>query len=134
MGGRIYQVIQGPSKNPKPGKERLRLVFDRNRLDTTTLKKGDRIWKTSDPALEKQLRQTYEHVSPQVDYRSSLRSTVNSDSPWSSQQPASGAIARSLSETPFEGRSNTLERGEPEETTRSPGGLRISPRGSSSAS
>ena len=103
MGGRIFQVIQGPSKNPKPGKERLRLVFDRNRLDTTTLKKGDRIWKTSDPALEKQLRQTYEHVSPQADLQVIFEVHGQLGQPLElTAKLASGAIARSLSETPLQ--------------------------------
>ena len=103
MGGRIFQVIHGPSKNPKPGKERLRLVFDRDRLDTTTLKKGDRIWKTSDPALEKQLRQTYEHVSPQADLQVIFEVHGQLGQPLKlTAKLATGAIARSLSETPLQ--------------------------------
>jgi U32 family peptidase len=47
QGGRIWE-IRGKS-----------LFFQRGHIDFTKLKPGDRIWKTSDPKLEKELRKTF---------------------------------------------------------------------------
>ena len=47
QGGRIYQ-IKGQ-----------RLFFQHRLIDFSKLKKGDRVWKTSDPALEKRLQQSF---------------------------------------------------------------------------
>jgi putative protease len=55
-GGRIYQVI------PK-GKE-VQLHFGRQAVNLRRIQVGDRVWKTSDPALEKELQQTYAGNQP----------------------------------------------------------------------
>ncbi|MBD2429137.1 U32 family peptidase [Phormidium sp. FACHB-1136] len=55
-GGRIYQVI------PK-GKE-VALEFGRQAVNFNRIRVGDRLWKTSDPALDKELRQTYAGDTP----------------------------------------------------------------------
>ena len=55
-GGRIYQVI------PK-GKE-VALEFGRQAVNFNRVQVGDRLWKTSDPALDKELRQTYAGDTP----------------------------------------------------------------------
>jgi putative protease len=55
-GGRIYQVI------PK-GKE-VALEFGRQAVNFSRIRVGDRLWKTSDPALDKELRQTYAGDTP----------------------------------------------------------------------
>ncbi len=51
QGGRVFAV------------EGQRLTFARGRLDFARLKAGDRVWKTSDPALDKRLRATFEKES-----------------------------------------------------------------------
>jgi putative protease len=48
QGGRIYQI----AKN--------RLYFQHGKIDFSQIKSGHRIWKTDDPQLNKQLRQSYE--------------------------------------------------------------------------
>ncbi|MFM7362917.1 MAG: DUF3656 domain-containing protein [Cuspidothrix sp.] len=56
-GGRIYEVI------PK-GKEVI-LTFGRNNLNLRKIHIGDKVWKTSDPELDKQIRQSYVGENPQ---------------------------------------------------------------------
>lgn len=56
-GGRIYGVVS-------KGKETM-LTFGRNDLDLRQVHIGDRIWKTSDPELDKQLRQSFAAENPQ---------------------------------------------------------------------
>jgi len=56
-GGRVYTVEQ-------QGKETM-LTFGRRDLDLRRVKVGDRLWKTSDPELDKHLRQSYAGDSPQ---------------------------------------------------------------------
>jgi putative protease len=51
-GGRVFEVEE------RGGTVVLR--FGRGRLDVARVKRGDRVWKTSDPALEGRLRGTYE--------------------------------------------------------------------------
>ncbi|BAZ80311.1 U32 family peptidase [Sphaerospermopsis kisseleviana CS-549] len=55
-GGRIYELI------PK-GKEVI-LTFGRNNLNIHKINIGDKVWKTSDPELDKQIRQSYEGEYP----------------------------------------------------------------------
>ena len=47
QGGRIYQI------------KGMRYYFQHGRLDFTKFKPGDRVWKTDDPALDRQLRQSF---------------------------------------------------------------------------
>lgn len=56
QGGRIYQV-------DAVGKE-TRLQFGRNALKLRRIHPGDKVWKTSDPALDKELQQTYSGDQP----------------------------------------------------------------------
>ena len=48
QGGRVFEVWDN------------RLTFARGKVDFSILKPGDRVWKTSDPALDKRLRATFE--------------------------------------------------------------------------
>ncbi|RYD28295.1 MAG: U32 family peptidase, partial [Verrucomicrobiaceae bacterium] len=48
QGGRVFEIL---------GR---RLTFARGKVDFSGIKPGDRVWKTSDPALEKRLRATFE--------------------------------------------------------------------------
>ncbi|MBW4454412.1 MAG: U32 family peptidase [Nostoc indistinguendum CM1-VF10] len=56
-GGRVYAVVS-------KGKESI-LSFGRNDLNLHRVHIGDRIWKTSDPELDKQLRQSFAGENPQ---------------------------------------------------------------------
>ncbi|MBE9137970.1 DUF3656 domain-containing protein, partial [Nodosilinea sp. LEGE 07088] len=56
QGGRVYRVdVIGPET---------RLEFGREALNLRHIHAGDRLWKTSDPALDKALRQTYSGDQP----------------------------------------------------------------------
>lgn len=52
QGGRIY-AVQGK-----------RLSFEHGRIDFTKIKRGTRVWKTDDPALEKRLRSSFAGAVP----------------------------------------------------------------------
>ncbi|MBD1915803.1 MULTISPECIES: U32 family peptidase [Cyanophyceae] len=56
QGGRIYQV-------DKVGQE-TRLMFGRDALNLRRIHPGDKLWKTSDPVLDKELQQTYSGDRP----------------------------------------------------------------------
>jgi len=56
-GGRVYTV-------DRQGKETV-LTFGRRDVDLRRVKVGDRLWKTSDPELDKRLRQSYTSDKPQ---------------------------------------------------------------------
>ncbi|MBD2676909.1 MULTISPECIES: U32 family peptidase [Nostoc] len=57
QGGRVYGVVS-------KGKETL-LTFGRNDLNLRRVYVGDKVWKTSDPELDKQLRQSFAGENPQ---------------------------------------------------------------------
>jgi len=57
QGGRIYQVgtpCQSASERPETP-----LSFGRNDLELRKIQPGDRVWKTSDPELERRIRKTF---------------------------------------------------------------------------
>ncbi len=57
-GGRIYEI-----ENPRfklPGMELTELRFGYGNIDYNRIRVGDKLWKTNDPELDKQLRQTFE--------------------------------------------------------------------------
>lgn len=56
-GGRVYTI-------DRQGKETV-LTFGRRDVDLRRVKVGDRLWKTSDPELDKRLRQSYASDKPQ---------------------------------------------------------------------
>ncbi|HYV32529.1 MAG TPA: peptidase U32 family protein, partial [Candidatus Binatia bacterium] len=60
-GGRIYTLRQGQHGVPK-GEVALR--FGRGDVDFSRIHPGDKVWKTSDPELDRQLRQTFASGSP----------------------------------------------------------------------
>jgi Collagenase and related proteases len=53
-GGRVYHV------DTRPGASETALRFGRGDLDFRRIRPGQRVWKTSDPALERELRSTFE--------------------------------------------------------------------------
>lgn len=65
-GGRVYDLRRGKAKiegEVAQGGE-IEIVMGRNDVDLTKLHVGDRIWKTSDPALDRRLRTTFETDKP----------------------------------------------------------------------
>ena len=56
-GGRVYAV--------KPQGKETALTFGRQDLNLKRINIGDKVWKTSDPELDKQLRQTFDKETPQ---------------------------------------------------------------------
>ncbi|WP_193193602.1 U32 family peptidase [Nostoc sp. MG11] len=56
-GGRVYAVVQ-------KGKEAM-LTFGRHDLNLRRVHVGDKVWKTNDPELDKQLRQSFAGENPQ---------------------------------------------------------------------
>lgn len=65
-GGRVYDLRrQGVKQEGEAGEGWIvDIVPGRNDVDLRRVHVGDRIWKTSDPALDKRLRQTYETEKP----------------------------------------------------------------------
>lgn len=65
-GGRVYDVRRSGVKleGEAPEGERIEIVCGRNDVDLTRVHEGDRIWKTSDPALDRRLRGTFETEKP----------------------------------------------------------------------
>ncbi|MFD0714993.1 DUF3656 domain-containing protein [Paenibacillus sp. GCM10027626] len=65
-GGRVYDLRRQGVKLEGEAQEgtRLELVPGRNDIDLRRVHVGDRIWKTSDPALDRRLRATFETDKP----------------------------------------------------------------------
>ncbi|HSU52996.1 MAG TPA: U32 family peptidase [Candidatus Dormibacteraeota bacterium] len=59
-GGRVYRVTVKRSN----GQPEALLGFGEGNIDFTRIHAGDKLWKTSDPELEKRLRQTFEGDNP----------------------------------------------------------------------
>jgi putative protease len=58
-GGRVYEI-----RGPRPGRSHAELRFGRGDIDFSRIRAGDRLWKTSDPELERQWRQSFEGDKP----------------------------------------------------------------------
>ncbi|CAM3687182.1 U32 family peptidase [Cohnella lubricantis] len=65
-GGRVYDLrLSGVKLEGEAAQGgRIEIVMGRNDVDLTRLHEGDRVWKTSDPALDKRLRATFETDKP----------------------------------------------------------------------
>jgi len=65
-GGRVYDLRLGGAKleGEAPAGEAVEIVPGRHDVDLSRVHVGDRIWKTSDPALERRLRSTFETEKP----------------------------------------------------------------------
>ncbi len=61
-GGRVYEVRDSKpqAKNPKP----VLLAFGHGHINYDRINEGDKLWKTSDPELEKRWRQSFEGDTP----------------------------------------------------------------------
>jgi putative protease len=62
-GGRIYQIQNSKLKAQQSGDE-VALAFGRGAIDFGRVHPGDKVWKTSDPALERRLRQSLSGDAP----------------------------------------------------------------------
>ncbi|MCU0770464.1 MAG: U32 family peptidase [Verrucomicrobia bacterium] len=60
-GGRVYEVRR-PTSDVRSGESVL--TFANNAIDFSRVRAGDRLWKTSDPALERRWRQSFEGDRP----------------------------------------------------------------------
>ncbi|MBO9600711.1 MAG: U32 family peptidase [Cohnella sp.] len=65
-GGRVYDVRKGGLKleSEAPEGDLIEIIPGRNDIDLNRVHVGDRIWKTSDPALDRRLRSTFETEKP----------------------------------------------------------------------
>ncbi|WEK53849.1 MAG: DUF3656 domain-containing protein [Candidatus Cohnella colombiensis] len=65
-GGRVYDIRNSGIKleGESPEGSRIEIVPGRNDIDLNRVHEGDRIWKTSDPALDRRLRSTFETEKP----------------------------------------------------------------------
>ncbi len=68
-GGRVYSV------DSNPGTKEATLGFGRGDLDFSRIKPGDRVWKTSDPELERHWRQSFE--GEQIRYQRPISVSVS---------------------------------------------------------
>ena len=60
-GGRVFEVRKSPSKNT----DEVGITFRRETLNFARVHPGDKVWKTSDPELDRDLRQTFINGDPQ---------------------------------------------------------------------
>ena len=60
-GGRVFQVH---SQNPKVQNQEVVLTFMRDAVDFNRVHTGDKVWKTNDPELDRELRKTFEGDAP----------------------------------------------------------------------
>jgi U32 family peptidase len=58
-GGRVYEI-----RNPKPETRNAELFFGHGNINFSRVHVGDKVWKTNDPELDRQLRQTFEGDAP----------------------------------------------------------------------
>jgi putative protease len=94
-GGRVYAVDQ-------QGPQAL-ITFGRRDVDLRRVKKGDHLWKTNDPELDKQLRQTYagENIRHQQPLTLEIYGAVGEPLRVLARDPQ-GHVARATSESPLE--------------------------------
>jgi putative protease len=75
-GGRVYEIEAEPARRPPQTTSAgareagngaptpVRLSFGRGDIDFSRIHAGDKLWKTSDPELERRLRQTFQGTAP----------------------------------------------------------------------
>lgn len=92
-GGRVYDLRRrGRKLEGEAGGGLVEIVPGRNDVDLGRVHIGDRIWKTSDPHLDKRLRQTYETDKPYRVFPVNIRITGAEGQPlktwWTDPQAA----------------------------------------------
>ncbi len=60
-GGRVFQIH---SQNPKVQSQEVVLTFMRDAVDFARVHTGDKVWKTNDPELDRELRKTFDGDTP----------------------------------------------------------------------
>ncbi len=69
-GGRVYEIIpyrlSGRTTPGASSAQRVWLTFGRGDVDFTRIHPGNKLWKTSDPELERRLRQSFEGDAPRA--------------------------------------------------------------------
>jgi U32 family peptidase len=64
-GGRVYEIFPDQPSGPQTsGSRKVWLTFGYGDVDFTRIQRGNKVWKTSDPELERRLRQSYEGEFP----------------------------------------------------------------------
>src|SRR5437762_7422801 len=63
-GGRVYEVKRRNSHHETRNTEHVEIHFGQGDIDFKRVHIGDKLWKTSDPELDRQLRQTFEGDAP----------------------------------------------------------------------
>lgn len=92
QGGRLYAVEQR-------GKETF-VCFGRRDIDIARVKVGDRLWKTSDPELDKAIRQTYSGEQPRFKRPITIEiGGAEGEGLSATAQDTEGHIAHSVTET-----------------------------------
>jgi putative protease len=94
-GGRVYEA--------RPAGREHRLEFGRGDLDFTRIHTGDKVWKTSDPELERRLRQTFAGEQPRFQRPLTLEISGRAGQPLSMLvQDELGHVFRIESNLPLE--------------------------------
>lgn len=111
-GGRVYDIrIKGQKIEGKVEEGLYEIVMGRNDVNLSRINVGDKVWRTSDPELERRLRKTFEHEKPYHTFPVSLNVYGEVGQPlvttWTdvklghtvtitSEQPAEEALKRPL--------------------------------------
>jgi putative protease len=64
QGGRVYEVTPTARSDRSDKSDETAISFGRGDLDLNRVHPGDRVWKTSDPELDRRLRQSFAGVTP----------------------------------------------------------------------
>ncbi len=81
QGGRIYGIHPDPRSAAEKIPREICLSFGRDAVDFSQIRPGDRIWKTSDPELEREIRRTYEGEQPKYQRPLTMEAHGHSGSP-----------------------------------------------------
>lgn len=99
-GGRVYELR--PAKSRNGGRPVTELRFGRGDIDFKRVHKGDKLWKTNDPELDRQLRQTFQGSTPKFLRPITAEVHGHSGSPLTLiLRDETGCIARATSKIPL---------------------------------
>jgi putative protease len=99
QGGRIYEL------EPRAD-DRVRLRFERGRIDFAKLKAGDRVWKTDDPQLNRELRKSWAGPIPKPKRAVTISVRGEANAPLEIEVRASDAVVRISSAMPLQAARN----------------------------
>ncbi len=103
QGGRVFEVFVNDERQKEPVEEgRAELTFDHRSVDLKKLRAGLKIWKTDDPRLNRQLRQTFDRADPERRVSLSLHVEAHTGQPLRIQGfTSTGASCDVVSEDPL---------------------------------